>query len=122
FNSYLGGTWAWTGADWSRLTPATSPSARSASNMTYDAGHGQLVLFGGGGGGSAELADTCLFDGSTWTQAGLSSTPEVRCCAAVAADVRNRDVVLFGGQGALTYGDTWLWDGQAGKRALPAAS
>ena len=52
-------TWIWNGSDWTELSPATSPPARSDASMAYDPGTGQLVLFGGNDGVGG-------FDGSTW--------------------------------------------------------
>src|SRR5437773_2235475 len=46
---YLGDTWTWDGADWTRRDPAPSstPQPRYGMGMAYDAAHGQVVLFGG---------------------------------------------------------------------------
>jgi hypothetical protein len=52
-------TWTWSGTTWTRLGPATSPSARIDSTMDYDTTTDQLVLFGGIGDVSADyLNDT----------------------------------------------------------------
>jgi Bacterial Ig-like domain (group 3)/Galactose oxidase, central domain len=42
-------TWTWSGSNWTKLAPATNPSARYGSTMGYDAATDQLVLFGGNG-------------------------------------------------------------------------
>ena len=44
---YLSDTWAWTGTDWSQLSPTTSPPARGDAAMAFDPRLGRLVLFGG---------------------------------------------------------------------------
>src|SRR5437667_12879814 len=37
-------TWVWDGTTWTQLFPATSPSARSSSALTYHAARGTAVL------------------------------------------------------------------------------
>jgi hypothetical protein len=49
-------TWVWDGVDWSQLSPAQSPTFRSASGIVYDGVRGQVLLFGGDG--AAPLNDT----------------------------------------------------------------
>ncbi len=44
---YLGDTWTWNGADWTKRSPAHSPSRRSGAAMAYDTARDQIVLFGG---------------------------------------------------------------------------
>jgi hypothetical protein len=58
----LGDTWTWDGTDWTEVTPAVSPSARSWAAMagTEDG----VVLFGGQG----LRGDTWVWDGTSWTQ------------------------------------------------------
>jgi hypothetical protein len=53
------GTWVWDGHTWTRQAPATSPPARHAASMAYDAATGNMVLFGGAG-------QSHVF-GDTWT-------------------------------------------------------
>ncbi len=40
-------TWAWTGTNWTQLTPPTTPDYRSEHMMAYDSSSHQLVMFGG---------------------------------------------------------------------------
>src|SRR5450755_5021451 len=60
--------------NWKRLSPTTSPSARSDSAMAYDPVSKQVVLFGGWD-GKSHLGETWTFDGSTWTQQKPSVAP-----------------------------------------------
>jgi hypothetical protein len=59
-----GDTWMWDGSDWTKRAPVHSPFAREAHTMAYDAGHGQMVLFGGYVGNY--LGDTWTWDGNDW--------------------------------------------------------
>ena len=59
----LADTWAWDGSAWTEQSPATSPSARSAASLAYDAATGTVVLFGGTGG----IPGHPTFLRGTWT-------------------------------------------------------
>jgi len=59
----LADTWAWDGSAWTEQSPATSPSARSAASLAYDAATGTAVLFGGTGG----IPGHPTFLRGTWT-------------------------------------------------------
>ena len=120
--TYYNDTWLWNGADWIQLSPPTSPSPRNGQTMVYDAGHQQVVLFGGAGG--TYLNDTWLWDGTTWTQAAPATNPPARAGAAMAYDIIHGNVVLFGGgNGAVPFlSDTWIWDGTNWTEAAPANS
>ncbi len=45
----LGDTWSWNGTTWSKLAPATSPTARNSASMAFDASTSTALLFGGSG-------------------------------------------------------------------------
>jgi hypothetical protein len=91
--------------------------------MTYDAAHGQVVMFGGFGAGG-DLNDTWLWNGTNWTQANPANSPSPRSAEPMVYDAAHGKVVLFGGlYGASTrYGDTWLWDGTNWAQQSPANS
>jgi hypothetical protein len=59
-----GDTWTWNGSAWTKQHPATSPPARGAAAMTYDAATGDIVLFGG-----LARRGTALHDTWTWGSA-----------------------------------------------------
>jgi hypothetical protein len=109
--------------NWYQQSPATSPSARYIHAITYDAAHGQVVLFGGFGGGG-DLNDTWVWNGTTWAQENPASSPSPRSAHAMVYDAAHGQVVLFGGLvGAGTrLGDTWLWDGTNWTQASPTTS
>jgi hypothetical protein len=46
---YLNETWTWNGITRTQQFPVSGPSKRATASLTYDAGLGQVVLFGGSG-------------------------------------------------------------------------
>jgi hypothetical protein len=104
-------TWTWDGTDWTKQTPANSPSTRQDMGMDYDAARSQVVLFGGVGDGDV-LGDTWIWDGKDWTQQSPADSPVSREGLGLAYDAARSQVVLFGGVGdSGNLGDTWTWDG-----------
>ena len=97
--------------NWNQLSPGASPSLRNTAAITYDAAHGQIVLFGGFNG--SYLNDTWLFNGTTWTQANPAHSPSPRSNVEMVYDPATGNVVLFGGlyNASIRYNDTWVWDG-----------
>jgi sugar lactone lactonase YvrE len=118
-------TWVWNGTTWTLQSPAASPSARADHAMAYDAGHGQVVLFGGFTDDGSTLGDTWLWNGTTWTEQSLATNPSGRFFAAMAYDAVHNQVVMFGGQPSISGGalnDTWVWDGTTWTEQTPANS
>jgi hypothetical protein len=72
-DDFLGDTWTWNGATWTRRSPATSPSARTGARLAYDAQSGQLILFGGYSG--TPLSDTWSWTGSNWVAVASGNQP-----------------------------------------------
>jgi hypothetical protein len=80
--SLLTDTWAWNGSTWTQLSPTTTPGNLAFASMSYDAGTGYIMLFGGatstgdspgfGGGSSApsESSATWEYNGTNWVQLG----------------------------------------------------
>jgi hypothetical protein len=96
---------------WLQLSPTNPPPARSYLAMTYDAGSGKAVVFGGFD-GAGYLNDTWTFDGVSWTHVATSSAPSPRAAAQMAYDSITHQVVLYGGYDGTHYlGDTWVWNG-----------
>src|SRR5438034_5249854 len=87
---------------WVRLSPATSPPARSYLAMTYDPASGKIVMFGGYD-GTGYLNDTWTFDGTTWSQVATPISPPRRAAAQIAYDASTQKVVLFGGYDGTRY-------------------
>jgi len=105
---------------WNQLSPATVPPERYITNLTYDATHNQVVMFGGFG-ASGDINDTWLWNGTTWTQAAPSTSPSPRSGTAMAYDASSGNVVLFGGLygNSTRYADTWIWDGTNWTQVTP---
>jgi hypothetical protein len=101
-------------ANWTKLSPATSPSARAFATMAYDPVSKKIVLFGGFA--HSYLNDTWTFDGTTWTQQQTLVAPPARTASSMGFDKRIKKLVMFGGfDGKSTESgylqDTWLWNG-----------
>ncbi len=91
--------------------------------MSYDSGHGQVVMFGGFG-QSGFLNDTWAWNGTTWAQQSPANSPAVRGAHAMVYDATHSQTVMFGGfnYSSQRLGDTWLWDGNNWTQANPATS
>jgi hypothetical protein len=61
-------TWVGDGSSWTRVSPQTSPPARTGAGLAWDATAQRLVLFGGDTMGIGLLGDTWAWDGATWSR------------------------------------------------------
>jgi hypothetical protein len=64
-------TWAWSGTNWTQLSPATSPPGRAFGSMTYDSGTQRIELFGGLQKTSTKTtypSSIWNWNGTTWSQ------------------------------------------------------
>jgi hypothetical protein len=101
-------------ANWTKLSPTTSPSPRDGQAMAYDPVSKKIVLFGGYR--TTAMRDTWTFDGTTWTRQHPPVAPPARTGSAMGFDKRTNKLVMFGGfnggqsRSAFLH-DTWLWDG-----------
>jgi hypothetical protein len=127
-NELYGDTWEFDGYDWEQRFPAHSPPARFGAAMTYDAGRGVTVLFGGRLGLDGltpnPTADVWEWDGNDWIKAlSNGSGPLERYAHGLAYDSVRGVHVMFGGvaveaistNGVRYYAlaDTWEYDGAA---------
>ena len=119
----LSDTWAFDGTNWTALSPAQSPPARSESAMAYDAATGDVVLFGGLSGTTA-LSDTWIFNGTNWTQASPPASPPARSDAAMSYDAATSQLVLFSGSSGpgKMLSDTWTYNGTTWTQVATATS
>jgi hypothetical protein len=129
-NTYLNDTWVWNGNTWSQVAGSgcttscpSSPPGRIGAAAAYDAGTGQVVIFGGFG-SAGLLNDTWVWNGTSWFQfsgsgCGTScpSSPPGRVGASIAYDPASGKLVLFGGSPQTTntaaLNDTWVWNGNS---------
>ena len=122
-NTFTGSTYLFTASSgWSKLSPTTSPSARSSPCMAYDPTDG-YVLFFGGYSGAGGFGDTWTFKSNQWTNitSSLSTAPSPRSSCVMFWDASLGKIVLYGGAAASgDVGDTWSYLG--GKWSLLAAS
>lgn len=119
----VGDTWEWDGVAWVERFPAHSPGPHAASGMAFDAGRGEIVLFGGTLAGGTVFGDTWTWNGSDWTQRLPAHAPSPRFACAMAYDAGYDRVVLFGGLNqsqTVTHADTWTWDGSDWTQQAPA--
>jgi len=107
---------------WTKLTPASSPSAREASLSAFDPATGQLVLYGGAARFFPAKApvdqDTWTFDGATWSKHVTSVSPgaqDYENGSRLAYDPASKQLVLLGG-----VGGTWTWNGSQWTAQHPA--
>ncbi len=102
-------TWEWSGGDWVRLSPATTPPARYGHRMVYDAARQEIVMFGGYRNG--QLGDTWVFKNGNWTEKQPATVPPSRYYQNMVYDAHpdRQKVLMVGGLGANER--TWVWDG-----------
>jgi hypothetical protein len=98
------------------LPDGNAPPPRYNSVMTYDAGRGVVVQFGGGIRDFNTYGDTWEFDGTSWRGRELSG-PSPRRLPLLTYDLAHQRVVLFGGdvtgEGDDPSNETWVYDGVA---------
>ncbi len=118
----LSDTWIYDGTAWTQRYPAVSPGARFGASMAFDSVRGNVVLFGGFGGGGY-FADTWTWNGATWTRAAVVG-PTGRYRTSLAFDSARGEAVLFGGEGQTGnfHNDTWAWNGSTWNQRSPAGS
>jgi hypothetical protein len=128
--SFLSTTWDWSGSTWTKLSPTTSPAARSAASMAYDPATGQLVLFGGADRLTTRpttpsaLSTTWDWNGTTWTRLSPAASPPGLADASMVYDLATRQLILFGGQVGTggTVSTTWTWNGTTWTELSPPTS
>jgi hypothetical protein len=105
-------TWEFDGAAWTKRTPPTSPSARTAHAMTtYGA---TALLFGGSStpdsSTTGSLADTWEWNGTAWTKRAPTTSPGARLGSALGTRA-DRALLVGGVKGTNTFLDeVWEWN------------
>jgi hypothetical protein len=107
---YYNDTWTWDGVNWTEQSPASSPTARTAQSIAFDASLGQVVLFGGTSGPPQALNDTWAWNGKAWNQLSMANQPSARYWPVMDFDPLSDGLVLFGGEltGDVVTNQTWL--------------
>lgn len=105
------------GTTWTVPQP-TLPTVRKYGVMAADPFRGEVVLFGGQGGGTGNLllGDTWTWNGDRWQQAMPAQSPAARYNSAISFDAARGNLLLFGGtlpNGTTNayFDDTWWWNG-----------
>lgn len=114
---YQSTTWAWDGADWTDLAPATAPTGRTDVALSYDPLRDTIVMVGGtnvvNAAGSLPL-QTWTFDGTTWHATTPAGQPSARFGARMAWDAVSHTTLLFGGNtGTFDLSDGYQWNGSS---------
>ena len=90
-------TWLYNEQGWTQLTPAQSPPARYAYQMTYDPNRNVIILFGGTHLTSGTYSDTWIYDGNNWEQDITTNSPPPTWLAGFAYYPPRNGVFMFGG-------------------------
>ncbi|MCI4346799.1 MAG: PKD domain-containing protein [Thermoplasmata archaeon] len=97
----LNDLWLFKAGAWSQISATNPPPVRTWTPIAYDAGLGELVLYGGMNAAGQCLGDTWSFANGTWTHdtgAG-SSTPGTLCANSLLFDPDVGRILLTGGFG-----------------------
>lgn len=114
---------------WEKQSAKPAPERRHDHAMAFDAGRGEVVLFGGYNEG--HLGDTWTWDGSAWKELTGSPQPPARQDHMMAYDPVRDEVVLFGGDssgsgpesdGVERNDDTWILKNGKWSQRLPDSS
>jgi hypothetical protein len=111
-------TWAYDPAAnaWTRMQPATHPTARNYGAMAYDPVSDRVILFGGGT-DVANFGDTWAYDyeADAWTELTPATAPPARSYTSIVYDPVGRQLILFGGLDDVDRedqgGEGWTHDG-----------
>ena len=72
--AFFNETWEWSGFEWTKRRPTTSPPAPNSSNappdtyLSYDPAHHRTLMM------RSDLPDVWEWDGTTWTQVVSETT------------------------------------------------
>ena len=122
-------TWTYVSGTWSNLTGTTNqtPIARWRMGMTWDAGDGYVLMFGGSdvSATTSGYNDTWSFLHGTWTQLNPSGSPPTRYRTTMVYDSADGYAVIFGG--CQTYSTncpnagTWTYHNLSWTQLSPAS-
>ena len=106
-------TWEWNGANWVRITTATSPGGLAHFGFVYDVGRSRCVLYGGSSNPwlLVDSNQTWEYDGVNWTRVITATNPGPLERPGMCHDTSR--TLLFGGINVQTGGtnNTWSYNG-----------
>jgi hypothetical protein len=111
-------------AQWTQITPATSPAARAGHAMATNPITDTILLFGGAG-TFVTYNDTWTYDGSNWTQLSPVNSPTAKFYTGLVYDTSRAVYVMYGGNATYTspgVNQTWEFDGVTWTQRFPAAN
>lgn len=108
------------GRRWHELDLDRLPPVRHGGGMTYDAGHDEIVLFGGQLLSGERFADTWVLANDRWRMRQPITSPPAAGGTRLVYDPVHEESVLFGG--LELDGETWVWDGTTWTKRSPAVS
>ena len=121
-------TWEFDGTNWTQRFPATSPLARSQSQMVYDSHRHKTVLFGGmtnGPSSSGYPLDTWEWDGTNWAKITTPHTPDFAAQSgytfANCFDSLRNEMLVFGDAPG-SVSQLWGYDGTDWTLKSPSGS
>lgn len=117
--NFFGDTWEWDLATnaWTNVNPATSPSPRRFSAMTFDPTLNGMLLFGGETtAGAPPSNETWVLFGGTWNQITPATVPPARRMHSLVTRTDFGDVFLCSGEDSSTppivrHLDAWRFTG-----------
>jgi hypothetical protein len=105
-------TWEFDGVDWREVDARLLPEARFSPTVLADPARRRLLMFGGHREGIGATSDLLAWTGTQWQLVPTAATPPARREPVVAFDTHRDRVVMHGGATpAVTYTDTWEFDG-----------
>ena len=105
--------------NWSEISPAARPSARSYGAMSYDPVSDTVILFGGLDNTSTRLNDTLSWDGSTWSTLSPTTVPTARD-GLVGATVDGAPYIFGGEDSGGLLNELYRFDGTDWNLETPA--
>ncbi len=90
--------WSLAGSAWTQLTPSALPGPRIHASLSTMPLLGEVLLYGGLGGGQFALDETWRWDGTTWQQLTPTASPGGLYRHVAAFDEVRQTTVLFGGR------------------------
>ena len=120
----LNDTWIFQNGTWTNITATTNqtPGPRWRASMTYDAGDGEVLMFGGTDTAGTAYSDTWAFSGGHWRKLSPSGSPPGRYRASMTYDPADNETVLFGGCTTSSCPDssTWVFHNDSWKQLSPS--